>query len=130
MSAIPNFNIIQVRDSLTATDAYIIDSIAADTRIRSEIIYVGTTASVSSAPATYSIFYTKNIMANQIRTVQDIPLYDLQNAGFISGQTIYIATYGICTNFNNSSSYEDYSTGHSVFTAVSPSPAVTSFIMP
>ncbi len=130
ISSIPNFNVLGVRDSLTATDAFILDSVAPNSKQRSQIVFIGATPSVSANPTTYLDYMTKNINVNVSKSVIDIPFSDIINLGFVSGQTVYIASYGICTNFSNSSVYEDYLTGRLIFSSISSVPATTSFVLP
>ncbi len=105
-------------------------TIPADSHVRSFIVYVGNSASVSPNPTTYLIFNTKNVNANATKLSFTIPKSDLNDAGFVTGQTVYYAVFGINSGFNNASSFEDFTTGRTVFTAISNTPATTSMIMP
>jgi len=131
LSAIPNFNVVGMRDSVNTTNALITDSVAAtDTRVRSVVLYVGSSSSVS--PTSYLSLYTKNIgvTANSYTTTFNIPISDFNDLGFASGQRVYFITYGVNANFNNSSSYEDFTTGRTIFTALSAVADTSSIVLP
>lgn len=131
LSQIANFNVIGMHDSLNTTDLLITDSVAAaDAKLRSVVVYIGTTPAVSADPANFVNTVFKNIAANAVSAVIDIPLSDLTNLGFTSGQTVYFATYGIASNYSAASSYEDFTTGRNVFTAISAVADTSSILMP
>ena len=121
MSVIPNFNITGITaDSVNHTAQVIIISctVTSDTRQRTLLTFVGTTASVSSNPANYLVAVPQNIKANQTTVTIVIPLGTLYSAGFSSGSTAYFAIYGAAGNYNNSSSYEDYVTTRTIYNAI------------
>jgi len=131
LSAIPNFSVISMRDSVNTTSAFITDSVAAtDTRVRSVVLYVGASSSVSST--SYLGIYTKNIgvTANSYTAQLTIPYSDFTDMGFVSGQRISFITYGVNANYPNSSSYEDFSTGRTIFSALSAVADTSSIVLP
>ncbi len=135
MSKIPNFYMtaLAFTDTLITNDSSIVVTCtlnASDNNQRAGILYVGTSAGVSSNPATYLNYYTKNITALSTTFKVVIPLSDLYNLGFTPGQTVYFAGYGISLGFNTNSSYEDFVTGRSVFTAISTTAVTSSHIIP
>ncbi len=97
---------------------------------RTFILYVGTTASVSANPATYLEYYTNTVKSTSLKLPFVIPKTDLYDAGFVTGQTVYLAAYGIGATLT-ASAYVDYSNqGRTIFTALSMPAATTSLIVP
>ena len=97
---------------------------------RTFILYVGNTASVSANTATYLVYYTKSVNANSLKLPFVIPKTDLYDAGFVTGQTVYFAAYGIGATLT-ASAFVDYNNqGRTVFTALSTPPATMSLIVP
>ena len=120
LSAIPNF----VPSSLTVTPtagAVAGDSLVlmftADTRARSCIVFLNSSATVTSSPANYLLAYTKAVPANATRVAIVVPAQDLYDAGFVSGSAVYFAAYG--APVGDVSAYEDIGTGRTMYTAVS-----------
>jgi len=135
IAQIPNFSFSAVSAAINTTtnpgNIDITGTITADTRTRSAILYLGKTASVSSAPATYENYYTGNIKAGTTTTITfSINPNDIHDLGINTGSTLYFAVYGAATTFASASVYQDYSTGHNVFTCISPTAANNSFVMP
>ena len=97
---------------------------------RTFILYIGKTASVSANPATYLEYYTNTVKSTSLKLSFVIPKTDLYDAGFVTGQTVYLAAYGIGATLT-ASAYVDYSNqGRTVFTALSMPAATTSLIVP
>ncbi|MGZ4099536.1 MAG: hypothetical protein ACXVNM_11695, partial [Bacteroidia bacterium] len=67
----------------------------------------------------YSTFYIVNIPANTTVYSKNIATSDLYDLGFTSGNTAYLAVYMIGSN-NNASSFIDFATNRTVFTAINP----------
>ncbi len=129
LSAIPAF----APTSVTATALSGADSLtlifSADTRARNCIVFLNKGTAAGSTPDKYLLVYTKAIPANSTRPVFiNIPAQDLANAGFTTGQTVYVAGYGYVVG--DASAYEDLATGKTVYTAVSATPVTTTFTAP
>jgi hypothetical protein len=126
------FNATGLADSVGATsgNVTVYGTVPTDPHGRSFIIYVGSSSAVSSNPTTFLYYNTKNINPNVTKLSFTIPLTDLQDAGFVTGASVYFAVYGINSGFNNTSSYEDFPTGRTVFTGLSSTPATWSLVMP
>jgi hypothetical protein len=135
ISKIPNFNVTSL--AYTDTVLNLTDSViqisgtisAANPLATSVILYVGSSAGTSSVPSSYLSFYTRNLVATATTFKITVPLSDLYDLGFAAGGTVYFSCYGIASNFSNSSSYEDFNTGKTVFTAISPVPVTGSHII-
>ncbi len=99
---------------------------------RTFIIYLGNMPGVSANPATYLTFYTKvvNPGNNATKLAFVIPKTDLYNQGFTTGQTLYVASYGVGAQLTASSFIDYNNEGRTVFTALSMPPATTSLIVP
>jgi hypothetical protein len=122
ISQLPNFNITNITvDSINhATGNVVLTcSVNADTKARTLQIFASGNASVSSNPANYIAFATQSVKANAITVVINFPLSNLYNAGLASGATVYFAIYGGTANYGSASSYEDYNTGRTIYTALS-----------
>lgn len=122
MSQLPNFNALTVTaDTATISGAKYMSvkgTITADktARARQLMVYVGKTASVTSAPANYLFLYAVNVTINATAWALNIPVVDLTNMGFTTGQTVYFAVYGLAAG---SAPYPDINTERSVYTALS-----------
>lgn len=132
LSAIPNFY-----DSLLSTPVDTLNNIVlngtfsgTDTRKRTYVIFIGSSPSVSSAPANYLTYYTGTANNNLTTFTQKIALSDLTDLGFTAGSTVYFAVYGAAADFASTSDVEDYTTGRLNFTAISSNPATTSIVLP
>ena len=107
-----------------------------DTRTRTLLAFLGTTSGVSSNPANYvnTVAITARVtMQNPNGTIfsQFIPAYELYNAGFTSGSTLYVAAYPAANNYNQSSSYQDFSNGgRSVYNAIGATASTANVIIP
>jgi hypothetical protein len=134
LSQIPNFTdtgLTITTDSVTfITVAGSFNTI--DLHRRTSVIFVGNSSGVTSAPSSYLRQYSVLATNNNYQTFSiTIALTDLQDAGFTAGSTIYFAAYGAASNFASSSEWEDVqNTGKNDYTALSPSYASASFIMP
>ncbi len=129
LSAIPNFSPL----TLTATNITAGDSLAitfaADTRARNCIVFLNNKTTVNGQPANYLLTYTKAIPANSTKPVTIIiPIQDLTDAGLHTGDIIYYAAFGYVVN--DGSSYEDLTTGKTVFTPLSASSATATITAP
>lgn len=132
LSAIPNFTIpaINVSDSagvVTVTGTF------SNTPVRKQTIavFVGSSSSVSSAPANYLSFYSVIANNNLTTFTVKIQVSDLNDLGFTSGATVYLAAYGAATNFASTSEYEDLqNTGRLNFSSLSATAATGSVVLP
>ena len=132
LSAIPNFY-----DSILAAPVDTLNNIVlqgtfsgTDTRKRTFVVFVGSSPTVSSAPANYKIYYSGTANNNFTTFTLKIPVSDLLDAGFANGSTVYFAVYGAAASFSSTSDVEDYNTGRLQFTALSPAAATTSIVLP
>jgi hypothetical protein len=93
------------------------------------IIYVSSpgATSVTSATTSYSAYYTKPYNASTISTGNNyyIQTSDLHDLGFATGNTVYFSIYFVGSALT-ASSYEDFTNGKTVYTALSPTPIATS----
>jgi hypothetical protein len=134
ISRIPNFNITGVTiDSINHTTGNVIltCSVNADTKTRTLLIFASGSSSVSSDPANYLAVISQTIKANATSVVIQFPLNTLYNVGLTSGSTAYFAIYGATANYSSASNYEDYTTGRTIYTALTASafsPAPTSVL--
>jgi hypothetical protein len=123
MSRIPTFNITTMNvDSInhTTQNCVINCSIVSDTRQRTLLVFIGNSASANSNPANFLFTFAQNVGAGKTTVVFNIPLGALYSAGFSSGSTTYFAIYGAASNYNNSSSYEDFNTTRNFYNAITP----------
>ncbi len=134
MSRVPNFNITGINaDSINHTTqmAVINCAVTSSVRLRTIVIFIGNSASVSSNPANYLISVSANIAINKSNVVVNIPLGTLYSAGFNSGSSAYFAIYGAAVNYSSTSSYEDYNTTRNIYNAITPtSYAPFSLVLP
>ncbi len=131
LSAIPNYYVTSMTlQNLSDTVLVTGTMNAASPNITDVILYIGSSSATSSAPSTYQLYYTKAIAANATTFKINILHTDMVNAGFASGSTIYMACYGISPGFATNSSYEDFATGRTVFTALSALVDTASHVLP
>ena len=131
LSAIPNFfdTLLSAVDTLNTIVLNGTFS-GSDTRKRTYVVFVGSTPAVSSAPANYLTYYTGTANNNLTTFTQKIPVSDLNDAGFVSGATVYFSVYGAAADFATASDYEDYTTGRLNFSAVSTAAKTISIVLP
>jgi hypothetical protein len=125
ISQIPNFNVTVINaDSVNhATMNVVMNcSVVSDIKQRTLLIFASNSAATSANPATYLVVASQNVKANVTSVVINIPLNNLYNAGMLSGSTVYFAIYGAASNFGSASSYEDFNTGRTIYTAITPTP--------
>lgn len=135
ISQIPSFNVISVNENdsvLTAGDTiiYIKGTVPADVQVRTIVVFVGNTSSVSSVPSTYLDYFSANTKATGTTFSIAIPKTTFNNLDIATGSTAYIAAYGAAYNYTASSEYEDLTTGRTVFNAISSTPYNFNFIVP
>jgi len=91
-------------------------------------IFVGTSPSVSSDPATYQYAVAVNPNAVAKAITRLFSSQELVSAGFPSGSTVYFVSYGTSEYY---SSYRDTATGHTFYTGLSYTPSnVVSAVVP
>ena len=125
MSRIPTFNITSVNaDSVNHTlQTVVINcSITSYPRQRTLLVFIGATGYTSSLPSTYLMTVAQNVAAGKSAVTINIPLGALYSAGFNSGATAWFAIYGAASNYNGSSSYEDYNTTRNIYNAITTVP--------
>jgi hypothetical protein len=133
LSAVPNFNDSILLSPVDTLNTLVINGTfsGTDTRKRTYVIFVGTTSAVSSTPANYLSYYTGTANNNLTTFTQKIQISDLNDLGFTSGATVYLAVYGAAADFATTSDVEDYAhTGRLSFNAISASAATTSIVLP
>jgi hypothetical protein len=132
LSAVPSFNpstIAVYSSSIVSGDSVVI-SYPSDTRARALILFVNNTSSVNGTPSGYLTYYTKTLSTNPAVTTTfiEVPTQDLLDAGFTPGSSVYLAVYSYPVN--DYSTYEDYSTGKTVFNSLGTSPVTTTTTTP
>ncbi len=134
LSAIPTFALGSVTavDTISGGISYVKvrGTVTADAKGRELAVYFGTTASVSSAPANYSLLYSKAINSNLTSFSVLVPVSDLYGAGLTTGSTAYFAVYPAAVAYASSSYYEDLSTGKFIYNAVGTSPMGANVVIP
>ena len=126
LSAIPTFSLSVTTGSGGGYDTLNVNC-AADPNIRSLVVFVGSTPSVSNVPATFLLSFAKNIPANSTKVPIYISAQELYDAGLASGGEAYYAVYS--HSLNDASAYEDQTTGKMIYNAVSY-PQIDSAIVP
>jgi len=130
-SAIPILYAATGYDSIGANNVFIKGTVtAANSRVTTLLVYVGSTSPVSAAiPGSYSFVVSSTIAANATKYSVAIPLTSLDNY-FTAGATAYIAIYGAANNYTYGD-YTDYASGNVVYTPVSANSLNSvSFIVP
>jgi len=125
MSAIPSFSPTSITSVDTPGSVYVTVNFAADTRLRSCIIFLNAATATNT---NYLIAYTKNIPANATKISFNVAPSEFYNAGITSGATAYLTAYGYPVS--DQSVFEDISTGKMVYNAVSAAPQSTSIVVP
>jgi len=78
-------------------------------------------SSTSSTVGNWSFNYTTTVAAGSNKFTISIPTSSLYDLGFVSGNTVYFAAYIVGGN-TGASSYVDWTTGQTVYTALSSTP--------
>jgi hypothetical protein len=128
LAHLPNFNIVKVDlDSVNHAQSTVVmvDTIATSTMARNIAIFMGGSPSVSSAPGMYSSVYTYTLAANTNKFVVKIPLANIYGGGLQSGSTVYFAIYGAAYDYTTASEYVDYTTGRTIYNALSATPVTS-----
>jgi hypothetical protein len=113
-TTINSVNYIRVRGTLQSS-----------TRAQSLIMFVSTPGVGSVNPQSYSSYYVVNVAANATTYAKNIPTTDYYDLGFTSGNTAYFQVNFVGSN-TQASSYIDFTTNRTVFTALSVSSASAS----
>lgn len=119
LAAIPSLYVATGYDSIGTNNVYIKGTVtAANPRITTILVYVGTTSSVNaSVPGSYSFVVAGNIAANGVKYNIALPLSTLSDY-FSAGSYAYVAIYGAANNYTYGD-YTDYASGNVVYTSVS-----------
>lgn len=129
ISQIPDFFVSAVNaDSINHTTSNIIINCtlsSSSTKARELLVFIGSTASVSSNPATYLSVFPVSIGLNTTTVVIKIPLTEIYNSILTSGSMPYFAIYGATNGYNTTSEYEDISSGKTIYTALNPNVAAS-----
>ena len=120
LSKIPSFNVSSLTAVASATNITLTGTVTADTHVRTFIVFVGATNAASASPSTYLDYYTKNVPANGTSFTINVDNTALYNLGLTTTTTAYFAAYGAASGYNSTSTYEDLTTGRTVFNAISP----------
>ena len=130
ISQIPTFNVLTLTDSVAGTNVIVKGTLAADTKIRTVVVFIAGVSNVSCLPQYYLDYVSKNTTATGTTFSITIHQSDFNNLGLASGSTAYFAAYGAAVNFASSSEYEDMATGRTVFNAISSTPVIASVVVP
>jgi len=127
LSAIPTFSLSfgSYYTSGSPNDSLVINC-TPDEQIRSCVIFLNHAPSLVAGES-YVLSYAKNIPANSAQITAIIDSQELHAAGFASGSMIYYTVFSHA--LNDQSSYEDLTTGNTVYTAVSY-PTIDSALAP
>lgn len=87
-------------------------------RVQSIIVFVNTPGNTTVSSSVNSSYYVFNVAPNSTTYSKNISTSDLYDLGFASGNTSYFAAYMVGGN-TNASSYLDFTTNRTVFTALS-----------
>ncbi len=133
LSQIPTFSILTATaiDTTTATGNQIklSGTVPTDTKARKAVVFVGSLPGVTSNTANYISTYTINIAANATVFNLLIPTTDFYNMGISSGGTAYLAVYPAAQMYNTTSTYEDFATGRTVFSAIGTNASSVSVLL-
>jgi hypothetical protein len=132
IAQIPSFNITGATASVNGTTGNVdfVGTVAADSRTRSALMFVGKTSSASSNPATYQGVYSSTIRATNTTFTISLNPSDIHDLGISTGSTLYFSMYGAATTFASASNYQDLATGRTVYNAISTTPSMNSVIVP
>ncbi len=103
---------------------------ATDTKTREVLIFVGSSPSTSSNPATYLNVYAKTIAATKTSVINSLAPSDIHDLGINTGGTLYVSVYAATVTYNSASFYQDLATGKTVYTALGATPMTCSVIAP
>jgi hypothetical protein len=111
-TTINSVNYIRVRGALQSS-----------TRAQSLIMFVSSPGTNSVNPQSYSSYYVVNVAANASSYAKNIPTTDFYDLGFTSGSTTYLQVNFVGSN-TQASSYIDFTSNRTIFTALSASGAI------
>jgi hypothetical protein len=132
IAQIPGFNMTGVTATFnSATNNFdFVGSVASDTRNRYALLFLGKTSGVSSVPATYSNVYSGLIKFGVTTFTISVNVNDIHDLGIVTGNTLYCSLYAANSTYASASSYQDYATGRTVFTALGTTPVAANVVMP
>lgn len=93
-------------------------TIPSSAKAQTVIVFLNTPGSSTVNASSNSSYYIVNVAANATTFSKNIATSDLYDLGFASGNTAYVAAYVIGSN-TNASSFVDFTTNRTVFTAIS-----------
>ena len=105
-------------------------NIIADVRNRMMVVFANGVSTVDATPANYILTYSKQIPGNATNFSILIPATDLYGAGMVSTSTVYFAAYSAAINFNTTSTYQDFTTGRSIYNAIGATPINFNVMVP
>jgi hypothetical protein len=108
-TTINSVNYVRVRGTLQSS-----------TRAQSLIMFVNTPGTSSVTPQSYSSYYTVNVAANATTYAKNIPTTDFYDLGFTTGNTLHLQVNLVGSN-TSASSYVDFTSNRTIFTALSTS---------
>jgi hypothetical protein len=130
LAAIPNFSVSSVTATSTGTTVTVTGNISSGNSFNTQVVvFVGKTTSTSANPSTYLLSSVVTVSSTGTSFTAKFTTDQLYSAGITTGLTAYIAAYGI-SNTQSASSYEDLTTGQTVYTAINPGNATTSITVP
>jgi hypothetical protein len=135
LDSLPSYTVSNLRGGIvgsgsgaTRNDTIAYSNAVPAGRNRRVVFFYGRTPNVSSDPA-QNVFaqFPNQSAAGATQAVNSVPRSTFINSGFASGQTVYVAAYGISLGF---SSYQDPVTFRTVYPALTPISNVVSFQLP
>lgn len=131
LSKIPDFNVVSLSASASGSGVVISGTVNGTTTYKRTVgIFIGNSASVSSATTNYIAFDNDAIAAGSNIFSATINAQQLTNMGFVSGNTIYVAVYSINADNGNASTITDITNGRKQYTAIGATFMVANVVMP
>jgi hypothetical protein len=135
LDSLPSYTVSNLRGAFTGTGSGAVRTDTLDfnaavpaTRTRRVIYFYGSSPNVSSNPANFLTNQISNtISAGATRATISVPRSTFTNAGFVSGQTVYVIGYGVSVGLN---AYRDPLTQRDVYPALTAASNVVSFQLP
>jgi hypothetical protein len=128
LSAVPTFTVVSpLNVTISGTTATITGNISAVPSYTAQVVvYVGSSV---PTPTSYLLSSVVNVSTTGTAFTAKFSTDQLSSAGFVSGQTINLSAYTISTT-SSSSSYENMTSGQTIYTAFNPTSATTTALMP
>ena len=129
LSEVPNFTVVSITGTLLTSGKLRVQGVLSYTSQqsfgRNVLLFIGTTSSVSSNPATYLGVVNAYAFYDSTTFTVDIPNTTFNGFGIPSNSTAYIIAYPSSATAAGSSRYTDLATGRFFYTSLgSPSPYI------